>query len=133
MKKVLLFSYDEKLFDITNRIIEKKYELIKCTYYQLETNKYPFADAVIMHFDRERMKKGAFEPIVKAKGKLGHLVPILAIIEEGNPQSIFSILEAGAYDYIEIKDNLQKYTKKVEELFLWNWYLAKYEFGEKRQ
>ena len=111
MKKVLLFSDDEKLFDITNRIIEKKYELIKCTYYQLETNKYPFADAVIMHFDRERMKKGAFEPIVKAKGKLGHLVPILAIIEE----------------------NLQKYTKKVEELFLWNWYLAKYEFGEKRQ
>lgn len=65
-----------------------------------------------MHFDRERMKKGAFEPIVKAKGKLGHLVPILAIIEEGNPQSIFSILEAGAYDYIEIKDNLQKYTKR---------------------
>ena len=37
MKKVLLFSDDEKLFDITNRIIEKKYELIKCTYYQLET------------------------------------------------------------------------------------------------
>ena len=112
MKKVLLFSDDEKLFDITNRIIEKKYELIKCTYYQLETNKYPFADAVIMHFDRERMKNGAFESIVKVKGKLGHLVPILAIIEEGNPQSIFSILEAGTYDYIEIKDNLQKYTKK---------------------
>ena len=74
-----------------------------------------------MHFDRERMKNGAFESIVKVKGKLGHLVPILAIIEEGNPQSIFSILEAGTYDYIEIKDNRQKYTKKVEELFLWNW------------
>lgn len=61
----------------------------------METNKYPFADAVIMHFDRERMKKGAFEPIVKAKGKLGHLVPILAIIEEGNPQSIFLYWKQG--------------------------------------
>lgn len=48
-----------------------------------------------MHFDRERMKKGAFEPIVKAKGKLGHLVPILAIIEEGNPQSIFLYWKQG--------------------------------------
>lgn len=84
-----------KLFDITNRIIEKKYELIKCTYYQLETNKYPFADAVIMHFDRERMKNGAFESIVKVKGKLGHLVPILAIIEEGNHRVFFLYWKQG--------------------------------------
>jgi len=133
METVLLFSDDEKLFDITNRITKGKYELIKCTYHQLKTNRYPFADVVIMHFDRERMKKGTFEPIVKVKGKLGHLVPILTIIEGGSAQDIFSVLEAGAYDYIETTDNLQKYEKKIEDIILWNWYLKKYESEGKRQ
>ena len=133
METVLLFSNDEKLFNITTRIAEGKYELIKCTYHQLETNRYPLADVVIMHFDWKRMRKGTFESIVKVKGKLGHLVPILAVIEGGGAQDIFSVLEAGAYDYIETTDNLQKYTKKIEELVLWNWYLRKYESGEKWQ
>lgn len=70
--------------------------------------------------------------IVKVKGELGQLVPILAVIEEGSAQDIFSVLEAGIFDYIEVTDNLQKYAKKIEELFLWGWYLRKYEFLEKR-
>ena len=70
MEKILLFSDDEKLFEITNRITEEKYELIWSTYHRLETNRYPFADVVIMHFDRERMKRGTFKPIVRVKGKL---------------------------------------------------------------
>ena len=98
----------------------------------MKTNRYPFADVVIMYFDRAKMKKSTFEFIVKVKGELGQLVPILAVIEEGSAQDIFSVLEAGIFDYIEVTDNLQKYAKKIEELFLWGWYLRKYEFLEKR-
>lgn len=90
------------------------------------------AYVVIMYFDRAKMKKSTFEFIVKVKGELGQLVPILAVIEEGSAQDIFSVLEAGIFDYIEVTDNLQKYAKKIEELFLWGWYLRKYEFLEKR-
>ncbi len=89
MDKVLLCSDDEKLFGITNRIAEEKYELIWCTYHRLEMNRYPLADVVIMHFDRERTKKGIFEPIIRIKGKLGHSIPILAIIEGGNCTGYF--------------------------------------------
>ena len=64
---------------------------------------------------------------------MGQLVPILAVIEEGSTQDIFSVLEAGTFDYIEVTDTSQKYAKKIEELFLWGWYLRKYEFGKKRQ
>ncbi|RGF68819.1 hypothetical protein DWZ44_04130 [Blautia sp. AF32-4BH] len=132
METVLLFCDDEKLFDITKRITEGKYKLVRRTYHNLKTNRYPFADVVIMYFDRAKMKKSTFEFIVKVKGELGQLVPILAVIEEGSAQDIFSVLEAGIFDYIEVTDNLQKYAKKIEELFLWGWYLRKYEFLEKR-
>lgn len=128
----MLFCDDEKLFDITKRITEGKYKLVRRTYHNLTTNRYPFADVVIMYFDRAKMKKSTFEFIVKVKGELGQLVPILAVIEEGSAQDIFSVLEAGIFDYIEVTDNLQKYAKKIEELFLWGWYLRKYEFLEKR-
>jgi len=53
-------------------------------------------------------------------------MPILALIEKGTPQDIFLILEAGAYDYMEITDSKQNYEKKIEELILWDWYLKKY-------
>ena len=79
------------------------------------------------------MGEGTFEPIVRIKGKLGHSVPILAIIESESAQGIFSVLISGVYDYIETTDNLQMYAKKIEDLILWNWYLKKYESGEKRQ
>ena len=54
---------------------------------------------------------------------MGHLTPILAISEGGSIQDIFSILKAGAYDYIETIDNTRKYKKKIENLILWNWYI----------
>ena len=79
----MLFCDDEKLFDITKRITEGKYKLVRRTYHNLKTNRYPFADVVIMYFDRAKMKKSTFEFIVKVKGELGQLVPILAVIEEG--------------------------------------------------
>lgn len=133
MEKILLFSDDEKMFEITNRITEEKYELIWSTYHRLETNRYPFADVVIMHFDRERTKRGTFKPIVRVKGKLGHSIPILAVIEGGSTQDIFSALKTGVYDYIETIDDLGKYQKKIEDLILWSWYLKKYESGWKKQ
>lgn len=133
MEKILLFGDDEKLFEITNRITEEKYELIWRTYHWLETNRYPLADVVIMHFDRERTKRGTFEPIVRVKGKLGHSIPILAIIEGGSTQDIFSALKTGIYDYIETIDDLGEYQKKLEDVILWSWYLKKYESGWKKQ
>lgn len=131
MVKILLFSDDEKLFEITNQITEKKYELIWCTYYLLKRNEYPYADVVIMHFDKEMTKRGTFEPIIKVKGKLGHSIPILVFMEGGTTQDIYSALKTGVYDYIETTDDLQKYKKKIEALILWNWYLKKYEAERK--
>ena len=46
---------------------------------------------------------------------------------------IFSILKAGAYDYIETIDNTRKYKKKIENLILWNWYIKKHTSAKKRQ
>lgn len=44
----------------------------------------------------------------------------------GTTQDIFSILRAGAYDYLGTMENLQEYRKKIEDTMLWNWYLKKY-------
>ena len=126
MERVLLFSDNKEIFGVTNKIIEKKYKLIWCNYDQLKKNQYPISDVVIMHFDEKMIKKGTFEFIVKVKGKLGHAIPILTIIDSGTTQDIFSILIAGAYDYLGTMENLQEYRKKIEDTMLWNWYLKKY-------
>ena len=132
METVLLFSNRKNVFDVTDRIIKGRYKLIWCIYELLEKNQYPYADVVIMHFDEEMLKSGTFELIVKVKGKLGHTVPILALIESGPPQDIFSILEAGAFDYIETVGDQQKYRKKIEDIISWNWYLKKYRPDKKQ-
>ncbi|MEZ3486514.1 MAG: hypothetical protein K1W22_07955 [Lachnospiraceae bacterium] len=129
MKKILLFSDDEKIFRITKQTIKnmnEKNELIWCSFDQLIKNIYPCADVIIMHIDKNRLDNGAFEAIVKVKGRLGHSIPILAIVEDGTQQDIFSILKTGVYDYIETTNNTLNYQKKIEELLLWNWYLNKY-------
>ena len=100
MEKILLFSDDEKLFEITKQVTEGKQELIRGNYQCLETNRYPFADVVIMHFDEDKIRKDILQPIIKVKGRLGHLTPILAVIENGSMQDIFSVLKIGVYDYI---------------------------------
>ena len=99
----------------------------------METNGYPFADVVIMHFDEEKIKKDIFQPIIKVKGRLGHSTPILAVIENGSMQDIFSVLKIGVYDYIETTDNLEKYQKKIQDIILWEWYLKKYKGEVKKQ
>ena len=125
---------DEKLYNSTERIIGKKHQLKWCTYQQLENNRYPTADVVIFHFTKEIIERErAFAAIIKIKGSLGHLTPILAISEGGSIQDIFSILKAGAYDYIETIDNTRKYKKKIENLILWNWYIKKHTSAKKRQ
>lgn len=43
---------------------------------------------------------------------LGNTIPILALIENGTKQDIFSILKAGVYDYLENVEDLQEYQKK---------------------
>lgn len=100
----------------------------------MESNRYPTADVVIFHFTKEIIEReGTFAAIIKIKGSLGHLTPILAISEGGSIQDIFSILKAGAYDYIETIDNTRKYKKKIENLILWNWYIKKHTSAKKRQ
>jgi DNA-binding NtrC family response regulator len=133
VEKILLFSDDEKLFEITKQVTEGKQELIWSNYQWLETNGYPFADVVIMHLDEEKIKKDIFQPIIKVKGRLGHSTPILAVIENGSMQDIFSVLKVGVYDYIETIDNLEKYQKKIQDIILWEWYLKKYKGGVKKQ
>lgn len=133
MNRLLLFSDDEKQFSITSQILKEKCKLIWCTYRSLERNEYPPADVVVMHFNKEKMKAGTFDSIIRVKGKLGPSTPILAIIEGGSIQAIFSVLRIGVYDYIEATDNIQKYQKKLEDIFLWSWYIKQYESREKRQ
>mgnify|MGYP001040597543 CR=1 FL=1 len=127
MKKILLFSDDKQIFEITKQEIErigKENELAWRSFDQLAKNMYSYADVVIMHFAQKKIERGAFDAIVKVKGKLGHSIPILAIVEGGTRQDIFSILKIGAYDYIERVNGFQNYQKKIEELLLWNWYLG---------
>ena len=133
MMEVLLFSNDEKIFNLTNSVIDGRYKLTWCTYKYLEkkTCPYPYPDIVIMHFDKEMVKKGTFKTIIQGKGRLGQRIPILALMEEGTPQNIFSTLIAGAYDYLEIVKNSKEYKKKIEDAIRWNWYLGKYGLREK--
>lgn len=131
MTEVLLFSNDEKIFNLTNSVIDGRYKLTWCTYKSLEKKTYPYPDIVIMYFDKEMVKKGTFKTIVQVKGRLGQRIPILALMEEGTPQNIFSTLIAGAYDYLEIVKNSKEYKKKIEDAIRWNWYLGKYGLREK--
>lgn len=126
MNKILLISDSKGVFQVTKEITQGRYELIWCKYDFWGKGEYPDVDIVIMHFDVDMMERGTFEAIIKVKGEMGHFMPILALVEKGTPQDIFQILEAGAYDYLEITDDMQKYRKKIEELVMWNWYLKKY-------
>ena len=58
MTEVLLFSDDEKIFNLTNSVIDGRYKLTWCTYKSLEKKLYPYTDIVIMYFDKEMVKKG---------------------------------------------------------------------------
>ena len=109
MKKILLFSDYKGIYEITYKIIEEDYKLEWRTYDLVEGNQHFVPDAVIM-----------------VKRKYGNMIPILALIENGTKQDIFSVLKAGAYDYLEKEEDLQQYRKKIEEMILWGWYLKKY-------
>lgn len=61
---------------------------------------------------KKMVEKGTFEFIIRVKGMLGNTIPILALIENGTKQDIFSILKAGVYDYLENVEDLQEYQKK---------------------
>lgn len=126
MLKIVLFSDSNKIYKITESILEGKYELVWCTYNSLEKNVYPYSDLVIMHCDKNMIKKGLYESIIKVKGNMGHNLPLLALLEGALPQDIFMALEAGAYDYLVEIENIQDYKNKIENLALWWWYLNKY-------
>lgn len=131
MDRLLLFSDDEKQYLITSQILKEKCKLIWCTYHSLERDEYPLADVVVMHFNKEKTKTGTFDSIIQVKGRLGHSIPILAIIEGGSRQAIFSMLRIGVYDYIEATENIQKYQKKLKDIILWSWYTKQYKSGDK--
>ncbi len=121
--KILLFSDRKKVFKITNNITNGWSELIWYKNTDLERKQYPLADIVIIDFDRNVKEK--FLPIIKVKSKVGDFVPILAIIN-GTPQEIFSVLKAGAYDYIITAGDIEAYKNKIEDIIRWNWYRKKY-------
>ena len=133
MEKILLFSTDKRIIENTKKISEGKYELIYDSYKLLDEREFQYIDAVIIQVDYDLMKRDLFEFIIKAKVKLGTSTPILAIIENGTPQDIFSILQLGVFDYVESIDDLLEYEKKINNLILWSWYLKKYGDETKRQ
>lgn len=126
MKKILLFSNSKKVFEVTSKVVVGQYSLMWCTFDLLEENQYPCSDMVIMHFDSKKVKENTFQMIIKVKGRLGNKIPILTLIEGGTAQDIFSILKAGACDYLETIENVQEYRKKIKDVMLWGWYLKKY-------
>ncbi len=126
MNRILLISDNEDVFRITQDVTQEKHKLIWCKYNYEENKQYPDADIVIMYFDTNMLQQETSEVVIKAKARMRHSMPILALVEKGTPQDIFLILEAGAYDYMKITDNKQNYEKKIEELILWDWYLKKY-------
>lgn len=124
--KILLFSDSKKVFEITNDITNERLELIWYKNTDLERKQYPLADIVIIDFDKNVEEK--FLPIIKVKSKVGDFVPVLAIIN-GTPQEIFSVLKAGAYDYITTTEDIEVYRSKIEDIIRWNWYQKKYGRG----
>lgn len=129
MVQILLISNDEQMFRITKNVISKRGILTWKKYEFLNKNEKISSDVVIMYFDMKMVKRGTYESIIKAKGKLGSQIPILVLLEEAIPQEIISTLEAGAYDYLDISEIPEKYSKKIDELIRWDWYQKKYKPG----
>lgn len=123
--KILLFTDNKKVLEKTEKISKGWFELIWCKYNDLQKEQYPFANIVIIHFDRKNIIKGTFLPIIKIKSKMGEATPILAILD-GTPQEIYSVLKAGGYDYITTIEDTWEYKKKIKELILWEWYQRTY-------
>lgn len=123
--KILLFADNNETFEKTEKISKGWFELIWCKYSDLQREQYPFANGVIIYFDRKRLIEGTFLPIIKIKSKMGETIPILAILD-GTPQEIYSVLKAGVYDYITTIEDTWEYKKKIEELVLWEWYQRAY-------
>lgn len=126
MVEILLISNDEEIYSLTKNAVSEKGILIWKKYDFLNMNENISSDVVIMFFNKEMVKKGVFESIIKVKGKLGSQIPILVLLEEAVPQEIISILETGAYDYLDILEIREKYSNKIDELIRWNWYQKKY-------
>ncbi|XBX03555.1 hypothetical protein QMP26_23715 [Enterocloster clostridioformis] len=128
--KILLFSDDKRVLEKTEKISKGWFKLIWCRYDALQREKYPFANIVIIHFEKKKIIEGTFLPIIKIKSKLGETIPILAILD-GTPQEIYSVLKAGAYDYITTIEDTWEYKEKIKELVLWEWYQRTYGDEEK--
>nr|WP_304972642.1 hypothetical protein [uncultured Schaedlerella sp.] len=126
MVQILLISNDEEIYRLTKNVVSERGKLTWKKYDFLNKNENISSDVVIMFFNKEMVKKGAFESIIKAKGKLGSQIPILVLLEEAVPQEIISILKAGAYDYLDISEIPEKYSNKIDELIRWDWYQKKY-------
>jgi hypothetical protein len=123
--EILLFSDSKSVFEKTKLISKGWFELTWWKYSDLQKVHYPFANIVIMHFDRVRILEGIFLPIVEVRSKMGMSIPILTIID-GTPQEIYSVLKSGVYDYITTIEDKTKYKKRIEEMALWYWYLNKF-------
>lgn len=121
-----MISERKEVYETTKRIVTRKHSLIWYPYNILNEGMFPETDVVIVDFGKHIDDIDSFKVIIKIKGKLGHMIPILALIEKGSPQDIFTILRFGAYDYWEYSPNISEYCKKIDELILWGWYLERH-------
>ena len=99
--KILLFTDNKKVLEKTEKISKGWFELIWCKYNDLQKEQYPFANIVIIHFDRKNIIKGTFLPIIKIKSKMGE-----AIDEY--------------YDLIEVYKGLDRYDQELVWLMIQN-------------
>ena len=82
MVQILLISNDEEIYSFTKNVVSEKGILTWKKYDFLNKNENIFSDVVIMFFNKEMVKKGTFESIIKVKGKMGSQIPILVLLEE---------------------------------------------------
>lgn len=119
--KILLLSDSKTIFEKTKKIAKGWFELIWHRYSDYEGEEDSGIDIIIMHLDEKRFVESIAMLIMKMKGRVGEDVPILVILN-GTLQRIYSILKAGAYDYITDIEDTQKYQQKIEVMILWRQY-----------
>ena len=125
--RILLISDKKELFDLTKKSIDSEHELIWENYVSVAGDKFLYADIVILHFTKFMLQEGILIPFVKIKVKFGDFVPILAIVEGGTPKQLFSVLQLGAYDYVDIlNQSSDVFKKKIRDILMWKWYLKRY-------
>lgn len=126
MVRILLISDKRTVFVATKKAVKNEYDLIWNSFDYFENTPYPKADLVILHLALGMVPRRMYKSMIRIKSSMGKNTPILAIVEEGTLQEIYSTLKMGAYDYLRTVQDISLFREKIEEAVRWNWYVKKY-------